>query len=140
MVSWLEWAYCGCKDPTGSIPPGVEGLVKDPSRPPHGRNVKHKKLQALDRPHPQAVAGTPTGFGFDPQTGIFHLSYRAKAPDGKLLSRRLRTRIYVPRSHYRDGYDVRVHGARVMSKPNARYLLLKRTGPSRVSVAIRPSG
>jgi endoglycosylceramidase len=139
MVSWLEWAYCGCKDPTGSIPPAAEGLVKDPSKPPRGKNVKRKKLKVLDRPYPQAVAGTPTGFGFNPKTDVFHLAYRAKPPGGRRLSGRRNTRVYVPHSHYPHGYRAKVSGARVFSEPGARYLLLRRkASASQVELEISP--
>ncbi len=141
MVSWLEWAYCGCDDPTGSIPPAIEGLVRDPSKPPRGRNVKHWKLKLLDRPYPQAVAGTPTDFGFDPGSGVFHLDYRAKGPDGGHLSRRLNTRVYLPRSQYPNGYRAAVRGARSVSGRGSRYLLLRRDrGARRVHVTVRPAG
>ena len=32
MVSWQEWHYCGCDDPTTSGPGDTQALVKDPSR------------------------------------------------------------------------------------------------------------
>jgi endoglycosylceramidase len=141
MVSWLEWAYCGCKDPTGSVPPGVEGLVKDPSKPPRGNNVKRAKLKALDRPYPQVVAGTPTSFGYDRGTNAFHLDYRTKAPNGQPLSRRLNTRVYVPQSHYPHGYRATASGARVISESDSRYLLLKRkSGARQVRLKIQPRG
>jgi endoglycosylceramidase len=140
MVSWMWWAYCGCDDPTTSGPGNLQAIVKDPSKPPRGSNVLRHKLALLERPYPQVVAGTPTSFGYDPDANTFHLAYRAKRPDGKNLGRRMKTRVYVPRSHYRDGYDVGVKGARVLSDPDAKYLVLRRRASARhVSVELTPA-
>jgi endoglycosylceramidase len=139
MVGWLEWSYCGCKDPTGSIPPAIEGLVKDPAKRPRGKNVKWRKLRVLERPYPTAVAGTPADFSYRPSTHVFHLDYRTRAPSGHRLPRGVQTRIYVPRSHYRHGYQAHVDGARVISEPNARYLTLRRLrGAGEVTVQVKP--
>jgi endoglycosylceramidase len=141
MDSWMWWAYCGCDDPTTSGPGNVQAIVKDPSKPPRGSNVLRGKLALLERPYPQAVAGTPTDFGYDRGTGLFHLDYSAKTPAGQRLARSLMTRVYVPRSHYRGGYRVNVQGARVTSAPGARYLLLKRRpGVAHVRVKVKPAG
>jgi len=138
MVSWMWWAYCGCDDPTTSGPGNVQAIVKDPSRPPSGSNVIHRKLALLERPYPQVIAGTPTAFGYDRDTGVFKLADSSMTPAGDVLPRRSKTTVYVPRSHYSDGYDVRVTGAEVTSKPGSRYLVLKRdAGAAKVTVRVR---
>ena len=140
MVSWMWWAYCGCDDPTTAGPGNLQAIVKDPAKPPRGSNVLRKKLALLDRPYPQVIAGTPTSFGYDRAANTFSLEYRAKSPDGQRQPPNRRTRIYVPRSHYRDGYDVKVRGARVVSESDAKYLLLKRqAGAGRVTVEVTPA-
>jgi hypothetical protein len=89
MVSWQEWHYCGCSDPTTTGPGDVQALVKDPAAPPRGANVFRSKLKALARPYPQLVAGTPTGWQFDPATRLpVHLP--TKGPGGR--SSRVRVR------------------------------------------------
>jgi endoglycosylceramidase len=139
MVSWMWWAYCGCDDPTTTGPGNLQAIVKDPREPPRGSNVLRRKLALMERPYPQVVAGTPTSFGYDADANTFQLTYRAKAPGGPRLDRRMRTRVYVPRSHYRDGYDTDVKGARVLSDRDARYLILqRRAGASRVSLTLTP--
>jgi endoglycosylceramidase len=104
-----------------------------------GSNVLRPKLARLDRPHPQAVAGTPTSFGYDRDANTFSLKYSAKSPGGERQPRSRRTRVYVPRRHYPEGYDVNVSGARVVSEPDSKYLLLKRR-PGAESVRLELSG
>jgi endoglycosylceramidase len=140
QVGWLEWHYCGCADPTTQAALNAQALVKNPRRAPRGKNVKWAKLKVLERPYPQAVAGTPTEFAFDPDSRVFHLHYSTKAPTGRRPARRLTTRVYIPRSHYRAGYEVKAQGATVISRPNARYLLLRRLRhAAKVGVTVRPS-
>ena len=139
MLGWQEWHYCGCGDPTTQAAGDEQALVIDPKRPPSGDNLKRQKLAVLERPYPQATAGTPSGYGYDAGTDVFHLAYSTTAPTGDLLPRTVTTRIYLPRIHYPDGYSVDVNGATVVSEPGARYLELRRNpGASRVSVTVRP--
>jgi endoglycosylceramidase len=143
MVSWQEWHYCDCADPTTSGP-GVQSLVVDPAKPPRGDNVKRAKLAALARPYPRAVAGTPRSYGFDPQTKRFDLVYSTRAPAGQGLGHRLArsqlTEVFVPRIQYPDGYSAEVTGADVVSKPNARVLRLERRRTGSVTLALTPRG
>ena len=141
MVSWMWWAYCGCDDPTTSGPGDVQAIVKDPRKPPKGSNVIRKKLALLERPYPQVTAGTPTSIAYDSDSGVFSFTYSTKTPDGKVLPRRSKTTVYVPRRHYPDGYDVQAKGASISSKPDSQYLVLKRRdGASKVTLTVSPSG
>ena len=92
MVSWEYWHYCECLDPTTSGS-GHQAIVIDPNQPPTGSNVKQSKLDVLSEPYPQVVAGTPTGYGFDPSTRRFTLTYSTKGPTGKKFARRLHRRL-----------------------------------------------
>jgi endoglycosylceramidase len=139
MTSWQYWHYCGCDDPT-TAGPGVQALVFDPAKRPHGKNVNRAKLKVLERPYPRAVAGTPRRFGFDPETKRFELEYSTKAPDGGRLARDLLTEVYVPRIQYRDGYRAKAEGAEVVSEPDAKVLKLRREGASDVTVTVKPRG
>jgi len=140
MVSWTWWAYCGCDDPTTSGPGNVQAIVKDPRRPPNGSNVIRRKLALLERPYPQVIAGTPTSFSYDPASGVFRFTYSTRTPEGRVLPRRSKTTVYVPRRHYPDGYDVRAKGASVASRPNSQHLVLKRReGAARVTLTVTPS-
>jgi endoglycosylceramidase len=141
LISWQWWHYCGCKDPTTSGPGDTQALVHNPKKPPTGSNVFHDKLKALDRPYPQAVAGTPKDFAYDPDTDVFKLRFSTKAPSGRRLRRGITTVVYIPRSHYRHGYAAKVTSARVLSAPGARHLILKRArGAASVTLKVTPKG
>jgi endoglycosylceramidase len=139
MISWMWWHYCGCADPTTSGPGDTQALVHDPKRPPRGSNVFHAKLAALDRPYPQAVAGTPRSFFYDAATNRFTLRYSTRAPGGR-LDRGAETVVYVPRVHYPHGYRAIVDGASVKrTSRRSRYLRLRnRPGARTVSLEISP--
>ncbi len=111
MTSWQEWHYCGCDDPTTQGPGDVQALVKDPSKPPRGSNVFWGKLKALARPYPQAIAGTPIRWSFNPATRKFELVYTTQRADGHGRFERGTTRVFVPKIQYPDGFRVRVTGA-----------------------------
>ena len=138
MTGWQYWHYCGCDDPT-TAGPGVQALVYDPAERPHGANVNRAKLKVLARPYPRAVAGTPTSFGFDPETKRFHLEYSTTAPGAGNLPRKLLTEVFVPRVNYRDGYSAEVRGATVVSERDARVLKLERSGRGDVTVTVTPA-
>ena len=45
MVSWQEWHYCDCADPTTSGPGQHQSLVLDPASPPRGDNVNAREAR-----------------------------------------------------------------------------------------------
>jgi endoglycosylceramidase len=140
MVSWQYWHYCGCDDPTTSGP-GVQALVEDAAKPPRGENVKREKLAVLARPYPQAVNGTPTRFDFDQQRARFALDIKRRPPAGQALPRRVPTEVFLPRIHYRSGYEVEADGARVVSAPGRRVLRLRwRPGAEEAKVRVLAAG
>jgi endoglycosylceramidase len=125
MVGWQEWHYCACDEPTSQAAPEVQAVVIDPKESPRGDNLKREKLAVLSRPYPQVVAGTPLEWAFDPEEGTFTLAYETARVSGKGRFRRGLTDVFVPRLHYRDGYRVKVKGARAVSRPGAKHLLLR---------------
>ena len=139
MISWQWWHYCGCDDPTTQGPGDAQAIVSDPNRPIRGDNVLVEKLELIERPYPQAVAGTPMSYSFDREDRRFELTYSTDSPTGKRTARRLLTEVYVPRIHYPDGYRVEVNGARVVSAPGARMLMLRRgRGADRIELTLTP--
>jgi len=139
QMPWIEWAYCGCGDPTTSAqPPTAQAVVADPSKPPTGSNVESATLAALARPFPRAVAGTPRRFGF--ARGTFTISYSTRRPDGHgRFKPGSCTTVFVPALHYPHGYRARVRGARVISKPGSGLLeLASRRGAKTVRLTVTP--
>ena len=88
----------------------------------------------LSRTYPEAIAGTPTSWSFDPTSARFTLAYRAsrsvKAP----------TVVFVPTAlHYPDGYCAKVVGGTVTSARDSRLLLVRNGRRARtVSVTVTP--
>jgi endoglycosylceramidase len=136
MIGWQQWHYCDCDDPT-TTGTGIQSLVSDPSKPPKGENVSREKLKISSRPYPRAVAGTPTSYEFDPDTREFSMAYSVEGPDGKRLPRKVRTEIFMPPIHYKDGYNVTSEGARFSARKHL--IRLKRVrGASEVTVEVTP--
>ncbi|MFN2589190.1 MAG: cellulase family glycosylhydrolase [Actinomycetota bacterium] len=131
MVSWDYWAYANWNDPTGNPP--AEGMFEDDLDRPG--SLKEDKALVLIRTYPQAVAGTPLSFSFDPESPdrTFTITYRTDR------SIRQPTVIFVPvKWHYPRGYRVDVEGpARVTSDPNQPRLTLRNTGTGTVTVTVR---
>ncbi len=139
MVSWQEWHYCGCDDPTTSGPGDVQALVRDPARPPRGANVFGDKLAALARPYPQAVAGTPRSWSFDPAGGRFELHFSKARAAGRGRFRHGTSLVFLPPIQYPRGYRVDVTGAKVVSGRDSKRLLLRSRGRSgRVELTVTP--
>lgn len=135
-VGWLQWAFCGCGDPTGS--PSAEGLVNDASAAPTGSNVNTGMLDALAVPYPELVAGTPDSYGYDTSAHVFTLSYAAERADGTgTFPAGSQTSVVVPAVQYPSGYEVTATGARVVSA--GRVLTLASCpGATTVSVTVQP--
>ncbi|WP_249009987.1 cellulase family glycosylhydrolase [Conexibacter sp. DBS9H8] len=141
MVPWMEWAFCGCHDPTTVGPGDVEAVVRNPSLPPRGTNVIWSTLRALTEPYPQVIAGIPLSFGFDRATGEFDLRYSTARAGGGSLPAGAVTDIAVPALDYPHGYSVIADGARILSKRGAPVLQLVACPSARaITVAVTRSG
>ncbi|MEA2467204.1 MAG: endoglycosylceramidase, partial [Thermoleophilaceae bacterium] len=141
MMSWQEWHYCGCDDPTTTGQGDKQAIVLDPAKPPSGENLKSVTLDAITRPYPQAVAGTPDNWSFDPSTKKFSLAYStAKAADPtSAFGPGAETEIAVPARQYPDGYAVDVQGGAIRSARGARVLrVVACTATDRMAVTIVP--
>ncbi len=124
-LGWTYWQWKYYDDPTGS---SAEALVQgDGALSPTGT--------ALSRAYPQAVAGTPISYSYDPGKAEFHFLY---VPDVRVDAP---TVIFVPTAlAYPNGYQVQVVGGRVESKPGADHLVVAGDdGATSVSVTVLPS-
>ena len=146
QIPWIDWAYCGCDDPTGTIPPAIEALVSNPRLPATGANVDEAKLAVLAEPYPRVVAGTPSSYSFDLVTHTFRLAYTTRSPSGRAFGAGSCTAVVIPAFQYRHGYVAEVQGARVTSPPGAGVLTLAQSTQSTqsnsavgiVTIEIRP--
>ncbi len=114
MVGWTNWAYMGS---TGQI------KIED-SKPPTPDNIRRDRLDAVVRPYPQLVAGTPLEYTWDGER--FQLAFSTRSADGsRRFGRGSRSEIVVPRARFPHGYGVEATGARVVSKPDSKLLVLR---------------
>jgi endoglycosylceramidase len=133
MVSWTEWHYCGCDDPTTSGPGDKQAIVLDPSRPPAGDNLKQATLDQLVRPYPQLVAGTPESWSYE--GGVFRARWTTERPGGGAAKGA--TEIVVPARAYPKDYAVSVQGGRIASAKGARLLRVERcSGSPEIAVTV----
>jgi endoglycosylceramidase len=138
MMSWQEWHYCGCNDPTTTGSGDKQAIVLDPSKPPAGDNLKASTLDAIVRPYPRAVAGTPEGWSFDPARHTFTATWSTKrAAGGGSFGPDALTEIALPKRQYPHGYAPDVRGGAIRSAPGATELRVSACpGAARVSVAV----
>jgi endoglycosylceramidase len=137
MVPWLNWAYCGCGDPTTALDPTKEGIVIDPSQPLTGSNLNMPDLAVLERPYPQAIAGTPTSWSLDATTGTFTLAYTTTSPPGATLAAGATTVVYLPAARYPSGYTATVtNGVVVAGSGTQTVSIAANPGAASVSVTV----
>jgi endoglycosylceramidase len=142
MVPWLEWAYCGCNDPTTSGPGNLQAIVIDPAKAPAGSNLELPTLRALVEPYPQVIAGTPRSWSFDRARRRFTLAYSMGSARG---SRRFGfgslSEIAAPALVYGGRYAVRVTGGDVVSAAGASTVVIGACrGARRITVTVTPFG
>ncbi len=142
MVPWLEWAYCGCSDPTTTGPGTSQAIVINPAKPPRGSNLEHSTLGALVEPYPNVVAGTPQSWSYDRSARTFKLRYvRARAGGRGQFGTGSVTTIATPRLVYAGHYAVVVSGGAILSRRGASTLRIgacPRAGA--ITVTVKPSG
>jgi endoglycosylceramidase len=127
LVPWLYWSYNGL-------------VVKDSNKPLEVPNVNVGLLNALTRPYPTLINGTPTALSFDASSLIMNFTYSTRAPDGHPAPHGLGTAINVPPRNYKFGYKVTAAGAVVTSPPCAHTVTLGNLpGATTVSVRITPA-
>jgi endoglycosylceramidase len=128
QMGWLYWSYKDWIDAPGGAGSGALFDNSDDNA-----TLRRAKLAVLSEPYPQATAGIPEHYQFDPASDTFTYTYSADptidAP----------TVVYVPPIHYASGYSVAASGARVVSAAGARLLqLVNLAGAHEVQVTLTP--
>jgi endoglycosylceramidase len=136
MLSWLHWAYWN-HDPFAARP--HEGLVRQLGTPPEGTNVKEDKLVLLARPYPRAVAGTPLGWTWSPESRTFEARWSTTAA-GTPLARGAITEIVLPQVAFPVGWHVAaISGGKPVESGEAGVLAIAAApGAGEVSVRVEP--
>ena len=136
MEGWIYWAWAGA-DPTTSGGTS-QSVIINQYLPPTDDNLKQDKLNVLARPFPQAIAGTPQSFGFNPTTQVFTLSYTTKRVSGwGSFGKSAQTRIFLPTRQYPNGYTVTINGGHALSSSNPTVLTVL-ADQSQVQVTVQP--
>ncbi|RLD83758.1 MAG: hypothetical protein DRJ07_06075 [Bacteroidetes bacterium] len=93
---WAYWAY----------------VKKDKWSPfnDDGSNMDARNL--VVRPYPQSVAGQPSSYGFEIETGKFWLDFYA---DSNI---KVPTEVYIPKRHYTNGWDIKIDQDEKLWKTN----------------------
>jgi endoglycosylceramidase len=125
LIPWIFWAF-------------TSEAIANPALPPSGSNVVASTVDALVRPYPTAIAGTPTSISYDSASHAFVTSWSTITPTGEESPAGATTTIAVPRLDYPSGYSVSVTGAGVTSAPCAGQLTLV-ADPGVSSVTVRVS-
>jgi endoglycosylceramidase len=117
MMPWTAWTYWN-----GGT---SQSLILDPTKPPTPDNISQDKLDIFARPYPQAIAGTPQGFGYDRSARKFTMTYSTQRAGGGSFQPGQLTQIFVGLRHFPAGYAVQIGGADVTSAGCADYLALR---------------
>lgn len=129
LMPWIWWAY-------------NEQVIRDTHLPPSGDNLHDAAtIDALVRPHPTAVAGTPVSSDYDPAARALQFSFATNRVGGGSFAADAVSSFQLTSRTYPDGYQVDVHGGTVVSEPDAsRLLVAAEPGSDCVSVAVVPEG
>ncbi|MDR3416003.1 MAG: cellulase family glycosylhydrolase [Nevskia sp.] len=134
LVGWMYWSYKNWGDPTTQAQStGAQSMFANDA---NLGSVKLAKLKVLERPYPQAVAGTPLDFGYDTAANAFTLTYSTAMLDGSSAPDGLLTDIFVPALQFPQGYAASVEGGHAVSAANAPHLLVA-ANPGAVLVTVK---
>ena len=126
LVPWIFWAF-------------NEDVVHSLAKPPAGSNLIASTVAAIVRPHPVAVAGTPTASTYDPTTRTMTFTWSTTGPDGKTYPPTVPTLFNVPMSLYPSSYSVHVTGGHVVSARGQTLTVDPVSGASSVTVTVSPA-
>ncbi len=129
LSPWIWWAYNEQMMPNMHATPSDENLWSLDA------------VNAIVRPHPTAVAGTPFASDYDPAARTFQFSYTTDRAGGGTFAADTASSFQLTSRTYPDGYRVDVHGGTVVSEAGAAQLLVEADpGSDCVTVAVAPEG
>jgi endoglycosylceramidase len=137
--SWQYWTYKTYFDPYPIflIPPDVARATdRDDtwSIIAEDGTVKRRKVEALARPYPMALAGRKGRWSFDPQSKVFELRFVATSNRSSIVA-------FPARIQYPRGFAITARGARVTPRPaRSRLLLSPAEKGAKVRLVVRPGG
>jgi hypothetical protein len=103
-------------------------------------NLNMPVLQALVRPYPKLIAGTPSSWSYAATIGTFTLRYATRPVGGGTFGPGVDTEVELPALRYPTGYSVTVNGARIISAPDTNLLILaNQSGAQSVEVSVAPA-
>ena len=127
LLPWMWWSY--------------DGFVHDMTSPLTDATIDLDERDALVRPHPVQVAGTPDALDYDEVARVLRFRYRTEGPSGAALPSGTETVIKVPDLALPDGYDLKVTGGTVTSAEGASVLTIVADGSAgSVFVKLWPKG
>lgn len=133
LIGWFHWAYWS----QDGGRPQTYALLKDIHRGPVKGNVNLDQLDAITRPYPRLIAGTPESWSY--RDGVFQLDYTTTRVGGGAFGPAAQTEIVLPSRHYLHGYRIHIRGGRVLSKPGSPLLVVTaRPGVNEVNVRVTP--
>jgi len=126
LMPWMFWTY-------------DERVIDSMREPPAGANLHASTVGALVRPHPLAVAGTPTKLRYDAATRTMTFTWSTAGPSGRAFPAGSVSSFELPRAVYPDGYSVTADGATVTSASGARMLTVASTaGAAIATITVTP--
>ncbi len=138
LMPWTYWVFGGCDIACASA--RQADLVLHMSRPPAGSNLNGPVVDAVVRPYPLAVAGTPTHLAYDASSHVmsFYWAPERAARTGS-FGPGATSLFAVPQIDYPSGYIVEASGVKVLSATNASTLVVRQQGhPPELSVRLTP--
>ncbi len=125
MIPWAFWSY--------------DTLIRNLADPPAGLTLNAAAAQAIIRPHPLALAGTPTDVRYDATTRSLAVAWSNTMPGGRPFPPGVVSSFQLPVSVYPAGYTVSTNGT-VTSAPNAPLLtIVALPGATTTTVGVTPA-
>jgi sterol desaturase/sphingolipid hydroxylase (fatty acid hydroxylase superfamily) len=127
LIPWIWWSFDG-------------GVVPNIALPPVGTNLNMAAIDALVRPHPVAVAGTPRALSYSTDTRVMTFRYSTRGPDGQEYPSGTASSVSVPSLPYPTGWDVHVAGGAVVSPAGKSPVqVVAGSGARSVTITVTPA-